>query len=147
MFKKIHSNRDPKDTLLSEIKKEFGPYFKKVEDQFVSIIKRNPKVIFLVMLVVIFTSIILSFTVFRNTGGTKEIPNESIQLPHSKAQVHDLATGGFDQILRAGGALKETIKLKQEIEVVIAKKDLTAEDSVFLEKALIRLEQLNKSLK
>jgi hypothetical protein len=27
MWKRIHSNRDPRDTLYSEIRKEFGTYF------------------------------------------------------------------------------------------------------------------------
>lgn len=147
MFKKLHSNRDPKDTLYSEIKKEFGLYFDKLELILASYIRRNPKPVFQIMLVLIVVSFILSFTVFRNNGHSKIIPDTTAPALEAKEQAKGLASKGFDQILQTGAAIKETIALKREIETIVAKQDLSAEDSVRLERALDRLEQLNKSLK
>ena len=31
MCKRLHSNRDPRDTVYSELKKEFSPYFGKAD--------------------------------------------------------------------------------------------------------------------
>jgi len=147
MFKKLHSNRDPKDTLLSEIKKEFGIYLSKIETALISFINRNPKPLFNTMIVLILVSIVLSFTVFRvrESKSSYSKPDTGHIAPEQKAKV--LASDGFDKILRTGAALKETISLKQQIEIITSKNQLSAEDSAHLEKALDRLDELNKSLK
>ncbi|MBE9599902.1 hypothetical protein [Pedobacter sp. MC2016-24] len=145
MFKKIHSNRDPEVTFFSELRKEFGSHFLRAEKVIVYFLKANPRPLFALMLVLIIASSILSFTVFRDTGGSSagSLPAKSRQ----EAQSIPEAASGFDRILETGAALKETIAIKSEVEGIIAKRQLSAEDSVRLSRALDRLEHLQKSIK
>ena len=142
MFKKIHSNRDPEATIYSELRKEFGGHFENMETKAVSFLRAYPRPIFLFMLVMIIGSFILSFTVFREKKPGSVLP---VKL-NSANQALKSSTPGFDQILQAGAALKETIALKAEVENILSKKELGAEDSLKLAQALDRLEHLKKSI-
>jgi hypothetical protein len=134
MFKKIHSNRDPKDTLFTEIRKEFAVYIDSMSRKIVYFLKKNPDLTYTMMLLFLGTSIILSFTVFRNKDPRPEVSANVIVSP---------ITNGFSRILETGAALKESIKLKEQIELLIAKDTLTKADSLFLGKAIDRLHQLS----
>ena len=68
MFRKLHSNRDPRDTLLSEINKEFRPYIRKAGTGLKSIINSHPRFLFTMMVAGIVLSAVLSFTVFRGAS-------------------------------------------------------------------------------
>jgi hypothetical protein len=70
MFKKIRSDRDPRDTVLSELRKEFRPYFEKAGNGLEGVARKYPKFLFVMMVSGIILSIILCFTVFRH----KELP-------------------------------------------------------------------------
>ena len=63
MFKKIHSKRDASDTLYSEIKKEFGGYFRKAGNGTRSFTERYPKLLFglMVLCIVVSISVVLRF--------------------------------------------------------------------------------------
>ena len=65
MFKKIHSNRRPEVTVLSEIKNEFGVYFRRLETAIRSRADRHPELLFRLMIILMAVSLLLSFTVFR----------------------------------------------------------------------------------
>lgn len=134
MFKKIHSDRDPKDTLFTEIRKEFAVYIDSISTRIVYFLKKNPDLTYTMMLLFLGASMILSFTIFRNKDPKPEESAHVIVSP---------ITNGFSRILETGAALKESIKLKAQIELLIAKDTLSKADSLFLGEAIDRLHQLS----
>ena len=133
MFRKLHSNRDPRDTLLSELNKEFRPYIRKAGTGLKSIINSHPRFLFTMMVAGIVLSAVLSFTVFRQHAPPKVV-----------RQQPNPVSAGFDQILRTGEKLKRSIALKRQIDSLTAKKQLSAADSLALEKALDTIQKLNQ---
>lgn len=136
MFRKIRSNRDPRDTLLTELRHEFAPHFGKAKTRLRSAADSHPKFLFWMMVINITLSAVLSFTVFRH-------PNDA---PQKKRQVKILApvSDGFSQAMQATQALSEMLRLKKDIDSLSGKKQLTLQESATLEKALDRFQQLNK---
>ncbi|MDT3401283.1 hypothetical protein [Mucilaginibacter terrae] len=134
MWPKIHSNRDPGDTLFAGIQKEFGQYFKLAGDRGKALLKDYPKTAFYSMVVLMAVSLILSFTLFRERE--KESDLKAGQL----APVSD----GFGQLLETTGKIRETISLRQVIDSLSAKSSLAARDSLRLNAALDRLRKLSQ---
>ena len=134
MFRKLHSNRDPRDTLLSEINKEFRPYIHKAGKGLTGIVNSHPRFLFTMMVINIVLSVVLSFNVFRHHATAKLV----------MLQANPVSTG-FDQIMRTGEKLKRTIGLKRQIDSLTAKKQLSADDSLALEKALDTIQKLNRT--
>ncbi len=138
MWKKIRSNRNPEDTVYSEIRKEFSPYFEKARAGLNLFLQKFPKGVFGLMVVLMIASLIMTFTVFRHPEQkTRPVPKMTIQ------PLHD----GFDQILRAGAQLKETIRLKKIVDSISNKKQLSGHDSITLVQALDSLQHIHPSLK
>ena len=135
MFRKLHSNRDPRDTLLSEINKEFRPYIRKAGTGLKSIINSHPRFLFTMMVINIVLSAVLSFTVLRQHASPAKVV---------KPQANPVSTG-FDQIVRTGEKLKRSIALKRQIDSLTAKKILTSADSLALEKALDTIQKFNQT--
>jgi hypothetical protein len=135
MFRKIHYDRDPRDTIFTELKREFKPYINKSFMGINSLIVRHPKTVFGFMVVSILLSSALAFTVFRQPPASK---------PGSKVlRLTGPASTGIDQLLATGEALREMMRLKQRIDSLSQKKQLTSFDSLTLEQALDRFQQLN----
>lgn len=140
MFKKLHSNRDPQVTVYSELKKEFGVYFGKAGNCFKGIIDHNPKFLYAAMVVLLLSSIGLSFTIFRHNDPVAKVnPQPSKPVP----TIND----GFDRILETGAALKQAIALKKMVDSITHKNMLTKQDSTELENALDKLQQINNHFK
>lgn len=140
MFRKIHSNRDPQDTVFSELKKEFGVYYNRTANWGGKFTRRYPRLLFGAMVGLMLISLALSFTVFR----PRDIPvkiNPAVKISHPEP-----ISDGFSQIMQAGAALKETISLKKVVDSITAKPTLSKADSTVLENALDRLQQINKPL-
>jgi hypothetical protein len=135
MWKKIRSNRNPEHTVYSEIRKEFDPYFEKGRHQLRRFLEKSPKWIFGLMMLFIAASLVLTFTIFRHPEKEKV----SLKPP---SVIHD----GFDQILRAGAQLKETIRLKKIVDSISAKKPLSPTDSLGLVQALDSLQKIHPKL-
>lgn len=135
MFRKIHSNRDPKDTLFSELRKEFGSYFNALGDISTSIIERCPHVTFGAMVAVLAASLFVSFTFFRQRDKPKSNP-----VPVRVSTVRD----GITEIIIAGEKLKKTMALKTLVDSLTSKKTLTSKDSLVLDSALDRLQSIQK---
>jgi hypothetical protein len=135
MFRKIRSNRDPRDTVFTELRKEFRPYVDKVSNGAKRTTIRYPKVLFWFMVVNLGLSAVLSFTVFRNRDDAVAKKPLKIITP---------LTGGIGQVMQAGEAIREMISLRRRIDSLSAKKQLAPADSVFLDSALTRFNQLNK---
>ena len=137
MWKRIHSNRDPRDTLYSEIHKEFGSYFSIVGDAVKRLAVAYPKFLFGCMICLLVLSFGLSFTVFRHP--------ETVKVAAVK-KVSPLENG-FSQIMQATGNIRETIRLKKLVDSLSAKKELTTADSTLLDSALDRLSRIHQTLK
>ena len=134
MFKKIHSNRDPGDTLYSEIKKEFGEYFHKAGSGTKSFTERYPKLLFGLMVICIAVSISVVFALRKHPA------------PPPKITVSPVSDG-FSQILNLSAALKETIALKKQVDSLSKKRTLDKADSAALLNDLNRLQQINSKFK
>ena len=131
MFRKITSNRNPRDTLYSELKKEFAPYHTSFRDWLQRITQQYPKFLFAMMVINIILSVILTTTVLRRN-------------PVTKKPIVVSAPGGFDKILIASEKLKKTIALKREIDSLSLIKNLSKRDSALLDSALDQFQRLNK---
>ena len=130
MFKKIRSNRDPRDTVLTELGRELGPHFGKAKTKLRSVANNHPHFLFWMMVINISLSTILCFTVFRNREVQKPI---KITAPISI---------GFDKIIQAGAALRITIALKKQVDSLTKKKTLSSADSATLLKDLDSLNHI-----
>jgi hypothetical protein len=137
MWRKITSNRDPRDTIYSELKKEFSPYVGKANDYGRHIAERFPNFLFGIMVALIVLSTALSFTVFRHHHPVRQ------PAPVTKAQspIQD----GFSQIMETAGKIRQTLRLKNLVDSITAKKQLTSADSTLLDSALDQLQRLHSS--
>ncbi|WP_345948999.1 hypothetical protein ABDD95_19315 [Mucilaginibacter sp. PAMB04274] len=143
MFKRIHSNRDPGDTLGGELKKEFAVYFGKAGRIIRKLLEQNPRYTLIGMSLCILLSLVLSFTLFRQPQATAPATTPAKAAAEKQiAPVRD----GLDQILATTSALQQTLALKKQVEALLAKPVLTPADSADLEKALDRLNQLQNHL-
>ena len=147
MFKKLHSNRDPRDTLFGEIKKEFGKYFIKAVVSIRRFTIRYPKMLFGAMIALILLSSILSLTVFRYRKPIIKPTNKGALLVQPPGSAISPVRDGFDQILAIGDEIKETVTLKKIADSLLAKKSLTKQDSLTLDKTLDHLQQIKQHFK
>jgi len=136
MWRRIHSNRDPRDTLLSEIRKEFGTYFNILANYGKQVLTGNPRFCYWAMVFLMAVSMVLSFTVFRRP---EEFRQPAPGLRESVAPVHE----GFDQILEATAKIKETLRLKHLVDSITSRRSLTQADSTALDTALSQLQRIN----
>jgi len=136
MLKKLRSNRDPGDTVFTELRREFKPQINYVAEGFKKKVDTYPRLVFWLMVINITLSAVLSFTVFRHPS---DPPGKPVKIT---APVSD----GFGQIMQASQAISEMLRLKKAIDSLSAKKQLDRNDSLALENALDRFQQLNKQL-
>ncbi|WP_214070040.1 hypothetical protein [Mucilaginibacter sp. dw_454] len=141
MFRKIHSNRDPKATLYSELKREFSPYFESAGAKTQLALQKNPKPFFWGMLALLLLSAVLSFTIFRKPATPQR--KVGVVKPVSRKKVLD---DGFERILATGAALKRTLQIKSEVTGLLAKGKLNHADSLALEGALDSLGQIQHQI-
>lgn len=139
MFKKIHSNRDPRDTLYSELKKEFSVYVDKGNGAFKSLICGYPRFIFGLMIAFLAASLILAVALHHKMVP----PDKAAKVP--KAQPAPVSAG-FDNIMAAGNALKQTIRLRRQVDSITGKKTLTKADSLLLLHDLDSLQHIRINL-
>jgi hypothetical protein len=137
MFRKIHSNRDPKDTILSQIKTEFRPYIEQASKSITQKLATQPIAVFIIMVLNIIISAGVSFTIFRNPAPAVKKNRPT----HAKMNV---VTDGFDQISHTASTIQQTIRLKNQIDSLSNKYQLNRQDSLTLEKDLDQLRHLQK---
>ena len=139
MFKKIRSNRDPRDTLYSELKKEFSVYVDKGNGAFKSLICGYPRFFFGLMIALLLASLIFAVALHH----TMQPKDQVIQTPKIKARP---LSEGFGNIMAAGIALKQTIRLRRQVDSITAKKTLTQTDSLNLLRDLDSLQHIRINL-
>lgn len=132
MWRKMHSNRDPRDTLYSEIRKEFGGYFTATGNALTGLLNAYPKIFLVLMIFLMIISGALSFTVFRHPD-TKAT---------TAAKPVNPVSDGFSNILQTASRIKDGLHLKKVIDSLSTKKQLSAADSSALERALDSLQQI-----
>lgn len=138
MFRKIHSNRDPKDTLASELRKTFRPYIEQTSVVITQQMKKYPKLLYALMLISVVISAGLSFTILRNHE-----PAAQVQKPFLKPVISE----GLDQISHTAATIGQTIQLKNQIDSLSRKQQLTRQDSIALERDLDQLWHLQNQQK
>lgn len=143
MYRKIHSN-DKERSVLKEIKKEFSGTFSKGEETAVHFLSSYPKQIFISMVVVIIISSILAF-VFTPLK-TNPINPEGLFYEDAEV-IKNGVSGEISTILDLSDRAKRLSILKSDIERVIKQKEITEEDSIFLENAIHELEYFNNQNK
>lgn len=138
MFKKIASNREPDKTIWSELNKEFSPYIGKANSGIRTFFSAYPKAIFFGMVGLIILSIVLSFTLFRNT-------NDPFLQKTSAAidVVHEPPT---NEVFQGVQLLQQMISTRKTIDGLLSKEVLSDQDSVSLEKAIEQLEMIELQL-
>lgn len=135
MWRKIHSNRDPRDTIYSELKKEFSPYFGKANSAGKNLLGHYPKFFFGCMVTLMLASLVLSFTVFRQ----HEPVHPHISVKKQSNPIQD----GFTQIMETAGEIRKTLKLKHLVDSISTKNHLTPADSTSLDSALTQLQRIH----
>ena len=137
MFRRIHSNRDPRDTLYSELKKEFSVYADKGNQFSKQLAAKYPRFLFSLMAALLLASAVLAVILHP-----KMVPLEKIKArPQS-----EVLNNGFDHILAAGAALGQTIRLRRQVDSITAEKVLNKSDSITLVRDLDSLQHIRLTL-
>lgn len=137
MFRKIHSNRDPRDTLYSELKQEFSVYADKGNRFAKQIAGKYPRFLFGLMIILLMTSAVLAVV----------LHHQMVPLEKKKAEAHtEVLNSGFDHILAAGAALGQTIRLRRQVDSITAKNVLSRSDSLTLVRDLDSLQHIRITL-
>ncbi len=131
MFKKIISNRDPEKTVWSELNNEFSPYVSKADSGFRAVISAYPKAIFFGMVGLIILSIVLSFTLFRNT-------NDPF-LQKTSAAIDVVREPPTNDVIQGVQLLQSMLSTRKTIDDLLSKVVLSGKDSVDLENAIEQL--------
>jgi len=133
MFRKIRSNRDPNDTLLSELQKEFSVYLSAASKTGRAFSARYPVTVFSCMVVLLIGSGVFA-VIFHHPQKKEKV----VQASH-EPYLQD----GFARITAAGTALNETIRLKTHVDSLLAKPVLSGLDSIELLRSLDSLRHLS----
>lgn len=141
MFRKIRSNLAPGSTVTAELYKEFRPYFRLLRQKVGFILIVYPRQVFILMVVLILISAAFSFENFysKNRKDTNNIQGKgSSQAVKPVKAIND----GLDKISVTGSKLRQTLRLRQEVDSVLAKGTLSRSDTIFLEGKLEELRSL-----
>lgn len=143
MFKRISSKVDPDATVAKEIRKEFGKYFDQANDSRNRFLSAYPKQIFIGMVALIVISAVVCFLILTPDQRQKEKMPDFFK---GTTHVGNEVTDGVGQIIDLGTKISDLNTLRKQVEAVLAKPKLTHADTVFIEKAILQLEQSNKPI-
>lgn len=142
MFKRISSNVDPDATVAKEIRKEFGMYFDQAADSRNKFLSEYPKQIFMGMIALIVISAIVCFLILTPNQRQKEKMPDIFK---GTTRVGTEVSDGVGQIIDLSTKISDLNTLRKQVEAVLTKPKLNHADTLFLEKAILQLEQSNKS--
>jgi len=136
MFKKITSNRPPDTTLWTAFYKEFGRYIDGSIVRTKRFLEARPRTVFLAMVL----SILVSVGCFLFLP--KEIPqNDTVHL-----SVQQPLMDGMGGIVTTVSALKELLEIRTVLDSLMEKENLDSSDSLLMERAIDRMQILEKRL-
>jgi hypothetical protein len=137
MWKKIHSNRDPRDTVFTELRREFKPQFNSAATSLRKQVETYPRLVFWLMVINISLSAVLSFTVFKHPDPPPVKKTAGLVEP---------VTGGINVVMQTSRDIHELLQIKKAIDSLSVKKQLTRQDSATLENALDKFKALTNKL-
>ena len=132
MWKRLHSNRNPQDTLWREIKREFGGHFAGIQGAIFTFVNQHPRACYAFMSGSLLVSLLLSFTLFQHPPDLHQ-KEFSAAFPLNK---------GINQVVTTAEKLKRTLLLKHLVDSLSSKKILCGADSLLLDSALTQLERI-----
>src|SRR5690606_34110347 len=123
--------------LVKEIQAEFSHLFEKVGKKAGYLIKANPRLVFISMVILIVLSGVASFFLLPLESHFDQREDE---LKVRFKDGADATSTELGLLLDLGGRAKRLYALQREIERLLSKDTLSQEDSLFLEKAFEELE-------
>ncbi|WP_443938836.1 hypothetical protein [Pedobacter sp. MW01-1-1] len=142
MFRKIQSNRAPDRTIPTELYHEFRPYLTLARRKTIRFLKAHPKHVFILMILLIVFSVLFSFDglIFKEK---KKVTNLQLKATQGNREESEVISDGLMRISSAGIKLRKTLKIRKQVDSVLAKTTLNNADTVFLEAKLEELRGLN----
>ncbi len=133
MFRKIHSKRDPRDTLLVALQREFAGQFEKFNARFLRFTGCYPRLIFGVMVLLLSLSVVCSLLFARHEPRVPDV----IDTPAVQSSL-----GGLGQMMQKAEAIRESLRISKEVNALLAQDSLSRADSLRLARAIDRFHEL-----
>jgi len=137
MFRKPASNPEPRPTIFSELRSEFGGHLSGIAAKLRRFLMRRPKLCFALMITSMLASGILAFTVMRSR-------------PVKTSPILTKAGGPFDglgQLMRQADALKNMWRMKNRIDTIMAGGKLNPADSLEVSRIRAQMDSLRLALR
>lgn len=134
MWKRIHSNRDPRDTVFSELSKRYRPFLKRVTGMIKTFATCYPKSILVTMILSLLLSIAYAFT--QDPVSTPVLQQAFVPIVPVQQ--------GFEQLTGTTARIIETMQLRAVCDSLLKKQHLDPTDSLLLNRALDRIRHINK---
>lgn len=136
MFKKITSNRSPDTTVWTAFYREFGKYIDGGIVRSKRFLEARPRTVFFAMVV----SILVSASCFLF------LPKETPQKDNVQLSVQQPLMDGMGGIVTTVSALKELLEIRTILDSLMEKENLDSSDSLLMERAIDRMQILEKRL-
>ena len=136
MFKKITSNRPPDTTVWTAFYKEFGKYIDGSIARSKQFLETRPRAVFFAMVVSILVSV----------GCFLFLPKEIPQKDNVQLSVQQPLMDGMGGIVTTVSALKELLEIRTILDSLMEKENLDSSDSLLMERAIDRMQILEKRL-
>lgn len=135
MFRKIISNRKDTANLFGELKKEFSTYVEIVAIKRNIFLKQYPKQLFSIMIITMIISATLALTVIKSHKAAPAL---------EMTKINKTIPPGIGSMLKKGSDIRELLDLQEQVSILIQKDKLSPADSLFLKKAIVRLQSFNQ---
>lgn len=136
MFRKITSNRTPGTTVWTAFYGEFGKYIDGSIARTKQFLEARPLAVFLAMVVIILVSV----------GCFLFLPKKPVQKDTTRISIEQPIKDGMGGIVSTVSTLKELLEINSVLDGLLKKDSLDSNDSLVMEKAIDRIQQLEKQL-
>lgn len=133
MFRKIHSKRDPRDTLLVALQREFAGQFEKFNARFLRFTGCYPRLIFAVMVLLLSLSVACSLLFDRPEPRVPDV----IAFPAVQSSL-----SGLGRVMQKAESVRESLRIREEANALLAQDSLSRADSLRLARAIDRFHEL-----
>lgn len=136
MFKKITSNRPPDTTVWTAFYREFGRYIDGSIARTKRFLEARPRTVFFAMVISILVSV----------GCFLFAPKDTLPKDTAHLSVQQPLTNGMGGIVTTVSTLKELLEIRAVLDGVLEKDSLDSSDSLLMERAIDRMQILEKRL-
>ncbi|MDM1050346.1 MULTISPECIES: hypothetical protein [Sphingobacterium] len=136
MFKKITSNRPPDTTVWTAFYREFGKYIDGGAHRTKRFLEARPRTVFFAMVASILVSV----------GCFLFLPKETPKKEPLQLSVQQPLMDGMGGIVITVSALKELLEIRTVLDTLMQKDNLDSSDSLLMERAIDRMQVLEKRL-